>query len=250
MSDDSGPRRWVSALPVAAMFLTRLPLRAPQSRLAGAVAAFPVIGLGVGALGGGAYWLALLASLPILACALIAVLVTVIATGALHEDGLSDMADGMAGKTLEESIGIMRDSRTGSYGVLAVIFSVGLRVAAIVALGEPLVVLAAMAASGALSRAAMPIVMRIMRTASGHGLAASAGRPAALDVLLGIVIAGCLAYFLLGPMAAIMAGGAITGMCAVAAIAHRRLRGYTGDCLGAVQQTADIAGLLALTAVL
>ena len=249
MSDDSGPRRWISALPVAAMFLTRLPFRAPKTRLSGAVAAFPLIGLGVGALGGGAYWLALLAGLPPLACALIAVLATVVATGALHEDGLADMADGMAGKTPEESIRIMRDSRTGSYGVLALVFSVGLRAAAITALAEPPVVLVAMAASGALSRAAMPIVMRIMGTASGQGLAATAGRPATLDVLLGIVIAGGLAYALLGPVAVIPGGGAITGMCVAAAVAQYRLRGYTGDSLGAVQQAADIAGLLALAAI-
>ena len=251
MNRDSGQHRWVSALPVAAMFLTRLPIRAPQTTLSGAVAAFPLVGLAVGALGGGAYWLALLVGLPPLACAFAAVGATVLTTGALHEDGLADMADGMAGRTPDDAIAIMRDSRTGGYGVLAMIFSVGLRVSAIAALGDPLVVAAAMTSAGALSRAAMPVPMRWMRTASGSGLAASAGRPETLDVFLGLFIAVFLTLILAGASAMpAMAGAAAFAAYGIAALAHRRLRGYTGDCLGAVQQAAEIAALLALAAVM
>ena len=247
---DSGPHRWRSALPVAAMFLTRLPVRAADTDLAGAAVAFPLVGLLVGALGGGAYWLGWLAGLPPLACAFAAVGATVAVTGALHEDGLADMADGLAGRTPDDAIRIMRDSRTGGYGVLALIFGVGLRVSALAALAEPLAVILAMAAAGALSRAAMPAVMRALPPASMTGLAAATGKPDGLDVFLAIGFAVVLGFVVLGPAPALaMTGAALIAVWAIAALARRRLGGYTGDVLGAVQQAVEIAGLLAVAAV-
>lgn len=241
--------RWLAAPAVAAMFLTRLPVRAPTMPLADAAAAFPLAGLLVGALGGGGYWLATLIGLPPLASALIALAATATVTGALHEDGLADAADGLAGRSPQQSIDIMRDSRTGGYGVLAMVFSVGLRAAALSALADPFIVLAAMAGAGAVSRAAMPPVMRSLPRASESGLGASAGRPAALDSWAGVGLASVMALILLGPVAAfagIMAAAIAT--ITVAALARRRLGGYTGDVLGAVQQMAEIAALLALAA--
>jgi adenosylcobinamide-GDP ribazoletransferase len=247
---DAGLHRWLSALPVAAMFLTRLPVRAPDTGLAGAAVAFPWVGLLVGALGGAGYWLGWLAGLPSLACAFIGVGATVVATGALHEDGLADMADGLAGRTPDDAIRIMRDSRTGGYGVLALIFSVGLRVSALAALAEPLAVILAMAAAGALSRAAMPAAMRALPPASLTGLAAAAGKPDGLDVFLSIGFAVVLGFVVLGPAPGLaMTGVAFIAAWAVAVLARRRLGGYTGDVLGAVQQAAEIAGLLAVVAV-
>lgn len=256
MSDNKdGPRtglaRWLFAPAVAAMFLTRLPVRAPQAELADAAAAFPLVGALVGALGGGAYWLATLAGLPPLACALLALAVTAILTGALHEDGLADSADGLAGRTAEDSIRIMRDSRTGGYGVLAMVFSVGLRATAISALADPLAVLAAIAAVGAISRAAMPAAMLALPRATATGLGADAGKPAAIDVLAGILLAALLAFVVLsfpGAAAALLAAAIAT--FAVGALARRRLGGYTGDVLGALQQLSEIAALLTLAAVM
>jgi adenosylcobinamide-GDP ribazoletransferase len=246
-----GPGRWLSAPAVAAMFLTRLPVRGPHTELAGAVVAFPLVGILVGALGGGAFWLAALAGLPVLASALIALAITAVLTGALHEDGLADTADGLAGHTPEDSIRIMRDSHIGGYGVLAMVFSVGLRVSALVAIADPLAVLLAMAAVGAASRAAMPAVMLALPRASMTGLGASAGKPAAMDTLFGIAVAALLALALLGPVGALATLAAATvATLVIAALARRRLGGYTGDILGAVQQTSEIAALLTLAAVL
>ncbi len=248
---DSARHRWRNALPVAAMFLTRLPVGATNGAVAGAVVAFPIVGAAVGALGGAAYWLAALAGLPGLVCGFLAIGTIVILTGALHEDGLADMADGLAGATPEEAIRIMRDSRTGSYGVLALVFSVGLRVTALAALAEPVTVVLALAGAGAASRAALPAVMRLLPPASASGLAAAAGTPTALDTALAIAIAAALAILSLGPVAALaLAAAAAVAATAVATLARRRLGGYTGDSLGAVQQAADIAGLLALAAVM
>ncbi len=250
-SDRPGPKRWLSAPAVAAMFLTRLPVRAPQAELAGAVAAFPIIGLAVSALGGGAYWLAALAGLPVLACALIALAATVVTTGALHEDGLADSADGLAGHSPEQSIRIMRDSKIGGYGVLALIFSVGLRASALAAIADPLAVVLAMTAVGAMSRAAMPVVMLALPRASSTGLGSAAGKPAVVDTAFGIGLSGLLAVLLLEPAGAVaILLAAFISTFAVAALARRRLGGYTGDILGAVQQTAEIAALLALLVVI
>jgi len=233
------------------MFLTRLPVRAPQAVLADAAIAFPLVGALVGLLGGGVFWLAALAGLPPLASALLALAVTATATGALHEDGLADAADGLAGRTREDSIRIMRDSRTGGYGVLAMIFSVGLRAAALAALSGPMTVLFALVVAGAASRAAMPAVMLGMPRATDIGVGASAGKPAGADVLAGIGIAIVLALVLPGAAAGLMTlTAAAAGAAAVAILALRRLGGYTGDILGAVQQMAEIAALLALAAVM
>jgi adenosylcobinamide-GDP ribazoletransferase len=247
----TGAARWLFAPAVAAMFLTRLPVRAPQAELAEAAIAFPLVGALVGALGGGAYWLAALAGLPPPGCALLALAATVILTGALHEDGLADSADGLAGRTAEDSIRIMRDSRTGGYGVLAMIFSVGLRATAIAALAEPLAVLTAMAVAGAISRATMPMAMLALPRATATGLGAAAGRPAAIDALAGALAAVLLALITLTFAGALsMLGASIVAMFAVAALARRKLGGYTGDVLGALQQLSEIAALLSLAAVM
>ncbi len=252
MSDDAdsvrtAAHRWRSAPAVATVFLTRLPLRAPDVPLAGAALFFPVVGFGVGCVGGGVFWLGALIGLPALAAALIALAAAAWLTGALHEDGLADMADGLAGRGAAESIRIMRDSATGVYGVLALVFSVGLRAAALAAIADPAAALAALVAVHGASRAALPAVMRALPPASGTGLGAAAGTPRAVDVWLGLILAALAAVALLDPLVAL----AVLGLSAlaaggVAALARNRLGGYTGDVLGAVQQTCEIVALLAI----
>lgn len=246
-----GPGRWFRAPAVAAMFLTRLPIRAPQAVLADAAIAFPLVGALVGLLGGGVFWLAALAGLPPLASALLALAATVATTGALHEDGLADAADGLAGRTSEDAIRIMRDSRIGGYGVLAMIFSVGLRAAALAALSSPSAVVVALVVAASASRAAIPAVMLALPRATDTGQGASAGRPAGTDAVAGILLAALLALGAAGAPAGLTAlTAAAAGAAAVAILALRRLGGYTGDILGTVQQIAEIAALLALAAVM
>jgi len=238
------------SLRVAAMFLTRLPVRAPRGEVAGAVAAFPLVGAVVGALGGVAWLLAALAGLPPLACALIALAAMAVVTGALHEDGLADCADGLAGAGPQDSIRIMRDSHIGTFGVLAVIFSVGLRAAALAAVGEPETALRALIVAAVLSRAAMPPVMLLLPRASATGLAASAGRPTAGAVWFSsgaaLILAAVFIDLWIGVAAA---SAAALASSLVAALARHRLGGYTGDVLGAVQQASEVAVLLAVAAV-
>ncbi|MGE5518177.1 MAG: adenosylcobinamide-GDP ribazoletransferase [Bacteroidota bacterium] len=236
-------------LHLAASFLTRLPLPdcgvvAPGA-LARTMRMFPVVGGGVGVVSGLVFWGAH-AVLPPLAAALVAVLAGVLLTGALHEDGLADTADGLGARGgRERRLEVMRDSRTGAYGVLALLFSVGLRVAALAAAPTGLAGLGALVAAAAWSRALIPAAMQVMPPARADGLGAGAGVPdatvAATAAVLGLVLA-LLGLGLAAPLAVLVALAAAWG---VVALARRTLGGFTGDVLGAVQQVAEMAVLLA-----
>lgn len=242
----SGTNGATASLRIAGMFLTRLPIRAPGGELAAAVGAFPLVGLAVGAVAGGGYFLAALAGLPPLACALIALLVMALLTGALHEDGLADFADGLAGRSSDDSIRIMRDSHIGAFGVLALVFSVGLRAAALSAIADPEAAMRALTVAAVLSRASMPPVMAWVPRASVTGLAAAAGKPGRGGVLFAIASGILIAAGLIELVAIPAFAASAIAAAGVAILARRRLGGYTGDVLGAVQQAAETAVLLAI----
>jgi len=245
---------WMRDLKVAMIFFTRVPVLYEGAlgldALTRAWRAVPLVGAVIGAVGAGAFALADLARLPAGLAALLAVAATALLTGALHEDGLSDFVDGCGGgRDRERRLEIMRDSRIGAYGVLALIFSVALRAGAILAIAAPYQVLLALIAAHALSRAAMPLAILGLEPARGDGLGAQAGRPRAVVVALTLGLAAILALGLLGPWRGLLAMAAATlAATAIAAVARRLVGGYTGDVLGAVQQAAEIAALLALAA--
>ncbi len=245
---------WWRDVKVAAVLYTRLPLAHVDAVTGEAVAraqwAAPVIGAAVGLAGAAGFALAGRLALPAAACALVALMVTVLATGALHEDGLADTADGLGGgRDRAEKLAIMRDSRIGGYGTLALMFSLGLRVAALAALAQPGAVAGALIGAGAVSRGALPAVMARLDAARAEGLAAAAGRPPAGIAWAAAGIAGAIAVLALGPRAGVvvlLAGG--VGAAAVMLLARRQLGGHTGDVLGAVQQAAEVCALLAAAA--
>ena len=144
----------------------------------------------------------------------------------------------------------MRDSRSGSYGVIAVTFSVIARVSALAALGEPGLVAPALVVAGAASRAAIPVVMRVLPAARESGLGAAAGVPVRDDVAIGLVIAGAITLIAVGLATALVAFAVGAASAAVvASLAKRQIGGHTGDVLGAVQQSVEVAVLLAVVAV-
>lgn len=244
---------WAADATVAAIFLTRLPIRWrgawPADALRRSQWAFPVIGVLVGLAGAAAYAATAALGLPPMAAAVAAVAAQVCLTGALHEDGLADLADGMGGATPEARLAIMRDSRVGSYGVLALVLVVAARVAALTAIGAPAAVAVALAVSGAVSRAALPALLAWLPPARPDGLAAGAGRPVPAAIAVSIVLAMVPAVAMTGPArAAAAALAAAAAALAVGLLARRRLGGHTGDVLGAAQQAAEIAALLALAA--
>ena len=177
-----GTSRLRQELTAAAIFLTRLPVRfdgdMPADLHGRALGWYPVIGALIGLCGAVVYARRDRRRVDVDAAALLTLGVQIALTGALHEDGLADVADGFGGgRDKMAKLAIMRDSRVGSYGVLALIFSVGLRWSALVALADPLAVTLALISAGALSRAVVPAVYGWLDPARTDGLAAGLGGP-------------------------------------------------------------------------
>ena len=250
----SMPETWLFHFRVAIGFLTRLPFgpteTLPPNGLAEAMRAFPLVGIVVGGGVGLVYWAAFGVFGPVIA-ALLAVAGGIWLTGGLHEDGLADTLDGFGARgERRERLDAMRDSRIGTYGVLALMISLSLRVAALAALAPGKPALAALVAAGALSRAAMPLTMRLLPPARSDGLGFSAGKPLSGTVLTAMGVAALLSLFGLG-----LSGGMLAILSTVAAViwlnrvTERHLGGYTGDTLGALQPVIEGVVLLAVVAV-
>jgi adenosylcobinamide-GDP ribazoletransferase len=247
-SDSSfwNPLSWIEDLRLALAFLTRLPIpgRIAARPLGAAVRCFPLVGLLVGLVGGLVYALGSRLDLPMLGAALFAVVATGLVTGALHEDGLADTADGLVGgQDRDRRLAIMSDSHIGSYGVLALIFSVMTRASLLAALPADQAI-AAMIGAHALARAAMALVMARSSPAKSSGLGAAAGKPAEGAALVALALAAVVAWVALGPVAAAIALVAVlTTAWMMARLGKRLIGGYTGDILGAVEQLSEIAVL-------
>jgi adenosylcobinamide-GDP ribazoletransferase len=243
---------------IALQFLTRLPIPARLQTTWGmpdlrdSVYMFPLVGVVVGLGGSLVYAGAVFCNLPPVIAAILAVATQVLMTGALHEDGLADVCDGFGGgRTREEKLAIMRDSRLGTYGALGLILSLALRIAAIAHLADPMIVTSALIAAAALSRAAMPVAMWLLPQARAEGLAASAGRPQRGRALLGVGL-GVVVSFLCLPV--MVAGAVIAASVAVGAlslgIAQRQIGGVTGDVLGGILQLVEATSTVILLAFL
>ena len=248
--------RSLAGVKVCLGLLTRIPVsdggtgEDTRAQLAQASWAFPIVGVLVGALGAVIFAVASVLGLPPWTAALLAVGGTVAVSGALHEDGLADVADGFGGAfARDEKLAIMRDSRIGTYGTLALILSVALRAAALAAIADPWTAAAALIAAHAGARAGLPAVMRSLPLARADGLAARAGMPEPAAVATALAIAAVIALALLGVGTAVLAIlAAAAAATTMAALARRQIGGYTGDVLGAVQQCTEIAILLAVAA--
>ncbi|MGJ0396274.1 MAG: adenosylcobinamide-GDP ribazoletransferase [Methylocystis sp.] len=253
------PRPLLAEVATFLRFYSRLPIGAGAPApldFARMAPALPIAGAMIGAIGAAALVVARICHLPSLVCALVALAVVALVTGALHEDGLADVADGFGGgATRESKLAIMRDSRIGAYGVLALCFTVLLRVAALGSILELSVTLAALALvfAGALSRVAGLAPMLWLAPARADGLGARVAAPSREAWIRACVIAAAigLAPWLAGAGAgptvvAIVAAFATAAL--VAKLAKKEIGGYTGDVLGAAQQLAEIAILTALSA--
>jgi adenosylcobinamide-GDP ribazoletransferase len=233
-------------------FLTRLPLPrhgaagAAGANLAQAVWAFPFAGFVVGLVGALAYLVAdrlVLFSWP---AAALAVAATLFVTGALHEDGLADTADGFGGgDTHERKLEIMRDSRIGTFGVCALIISLLVRTDAIASLTEPVLVAPALIAAHVGARAMLPFVMFLLPAARTDGLAFAAGVPSGVGVAIAAALGFLALLFCLGLGHALVALVALAIVVALMSwLAMRQIGGQTGDVLGAVEQVSEVVILL------
>jgi adenosylcobinamide-GDP ribazoletransferase len=229
--------------------LTRLPLPNHTGTGAASAWAWPLVGAVVGApaaaVASAALWLGVtpgVASVLVLATG-------AMLTGGLHEDGLSDTADGLfGGWTKERRLEIMKDSRVGSYGVLALVLVTLARWSAMTALLVFGGHWAALVATGALSRAPMALIMALLPNARGAGLSHATGQPAPAVALVAVGLAAALTAGLVGWAALPMLGAAALTMVALSVVALRKIGGQTGDILGASQQLAEVACLTVLAA--
>jgi adenosylcobinamide-GDP ribazoletransferase len=200
-------RAYLAELAAAFAFLTRLPVgRFAGPRFDDALVtstwAYPVVGGCVGALGGLAYWLLDALALPPTLCAVVTIGAMVMATGALHEDGLADTADGFGGgATRERKLEIMHDHQIGTYGAVALFVALALRIAATASLREPALVLVSLIAAGAVSRAGMAGLMSLLPPARRDGLAARIGRQDRAPALVAAAF-GALVSLLTVPLSA------------------------------------------------
>jgi adenosylcobinamide-GDP ribazoletransferase len=246
--------RLVGDLRVAIAFYTRLPLPASGTHtgedLAQASWAAPIAGAIVGALGALAYGLAHALGLGPLPAAGVALVATVVLTGALHEDGLADTADAFgAGATPETRLAIMRDSRIGTFGACALILSLGLRWAVLASLGGPARVAAALIAAHAAARAMPVLLMRLAAPARSDGLSAAAGLPPADGVTAAALLALAALILALGLVAGLIAAALlIVCLAALRQLALAKIGGQTGDVLGALEQVGEVAVLLVAAA--
>jgi len=230
------PARYLSHVQLVTMTLTRLPaghIKGDVPPLSEAVWAFPLIGAAIGGIAGCVFWLATLLNLPPLACAFLAIAATALTTGGLHEDGLADVADGFGGgQTKDKKLEIMRDSRLGSYGALALILVIGITGSAMAQSGTML----AFIAIAALSRTAMLLPLTLLPPARKDGLGA-----AAKSSINGSFWIAMLSSLVLAIIALPLWGPVITGLAtlSIMTLATRQIGGQTGDVLGATQKIVE-----------
>jgi adenosylcobinamide-GDP ribazoletransferase len=260
-------RRQALLFLVAVQFLTRLPVPRldgfQASWLSESARYFPVVGVLVGLLGTGAWWLGSLCFPPAVAVGLM-MCATLLVTGAFHEDGLADTCDGFGGgRTREATLAIMKDSRIGAYGAIGIVMMLGLKWSALVSLPHsalPIIVIGAHMTS---RWCAIGLIWRLpyVREDADAKSKPLAGGLSILDWLL----SGALgALMLLGaallfdpsadfPWARILVGGtafALAGTALAGAYFKNQIGGYTGDCLGAAQQVSELSFLLATLGIL
>jgi adenosylcobinamide-GDP ribazoletransferase len=251
-------RHWLLAL----QFFTRVPVTGrlaawvgySPAMLRASAAHFPAIGLLVGGIAAGVAWLLLQRlSGPFapLVVAVFTTIVTVLFTGALHEDGLADVADGLGGShERRRSLEIMKDSRIGAYGAIALVLALALKMTLLAdfAATDPPVLYAALVLAHVLSRAWPLLVIRWLPYAgeadgskakpmadaiTGGTLAIGALWTAA--VLAGVVAVQGVAFLVL-PFAL-----SLLALVVLLRVFASRLGGFTGDCLGATQQVCELA---------
>lgn len=231
----------------AIALLSRLPVRADFSRGAQAAWAYPLTGAVVAALAALPTALTLSLGVPPTLAALVWLAANVILTGAMHEDGLSDCADGFwGGWERARRLEIMKDSRIGAYGVIALCLSLFARWGAVAIILQSTGWIWELVAVAMLSRAAMPALMTSLPHARETGLSHAQGRPAPLTALGAALLAIGATVALTGLTVLVLVPLVLLAAAACRAIAQSKIGGQTGDVMGATQQICEITLLFAL----
>ncbi|MBY5932073.1 adenosylcobinamide-GDP ribazoletransferase [Tateyamaria omphalii] len=246
---DMSPLKRLWDIPAALVLLTRLPLPPLPDHAfahgARAVWAYPLVGLVLGLIVSLLSVVLTWLGLPDILAAGLLLGALLMLTGAMHEDGLADTADGLwGGHERERRLEIMKDSSIGAYGVLALIMVMGLRWLGLAEVDWTAIIAALM-----LSRAAMPPLMLALPHARSVGLSHSVGAASMGAVIVAVLIGVIGAAFLAGAaglFAALIAGAVAM---VVGVIARTKIGGQTGDILGATCVMSEVAVLMTLVAI-
>jgi adenosylcobinamide-GDP ribazoletransferase len=252
-------RAGLSDLAVLLSFFSRLPVpsSAPPSldELPRAVALLPLAGIVIALPAALVLALFGVSSLPPVVIATLAIAALALVTGFLHEDGLSDTADGLiGGSDRDRRLEIMRDSRIGAFGAAALILGLILRISLVAAAldrfgvgGAVLIVVA----TAAVSRAGLVLFWLGLPAARSDGLSASIGQPTGQATLIALGVAALIAFLFVAPFVGFwltILGFGMIGLILIvlSVVADIRIGGQTGDVLGAMQQLAEIAFLIGI----
>jgi adenosylcobinamide-GDP ribazoletransferase len=237
----------------AVVFLTRMPVRTSRPLdTARSVPWFPIVGLLIGALVGGVAALLEPWASPYVAAG-VAIVIGLLVTGSFHEDGLGDVADAFVGGwTREDRLRILKDSRHGTYGVVALVSSIALRFVALGALvtaGPKSAVIGAVVAHG-LARSGAVGTMLVASPATGEGLGsdyvAHLRRGAST---VAIVVTSGIVAVVAGWWAAVALGAILATTVVMVAWSRRKIGGISGDVLGAIEQCGEVAVFVVLSMV-
>lgn len=245
---------------IALQFFTRLPIPAwvgfEASWLQHASRYFPLVGVVVGAIAAGVYYGAALV-LPAPVAAVLSTAASIYITGAFHEDGFADTCDGLGGGlTRERALEIMKDSRVGAYGAIGIVCMLAAKLSALAML-PPRQAVAALLLAHPLSRLAATALIWKLEYVRGEGKAKPLAHQMTNAEFTIAAVGACLPAVLLlaigwsAPIAILAAiAAALAATLWLASLFVRRLGGYTGDCLGAVQQLAEALIYVAILATL
>lgn len=239
----------------AVMFFTRVPIRLDnfnEADLNKSTRFFPLIGILVGIVGALTFWLSNLL-LPLEIAVLLSMVATILLTGAFHEDGLADAIDGLGGGwTKEQVLTIMVDSRIGSYGAIGLILALLTKYQAL-SYQMATLIPASIVAGHAISRLCAVLVMYTQSYVKTEGKSKPLATQLNIPELVTATFFGLLPLmFLEMKLLLALVPVAIIWIWFSAKI-KKRIGGYTGDCLGAMQQLTEIVfyvGLLASAALM
>jgi adenosylcobinamide-GDP ribazoletransferase len=247
---------------LAIQFFTRIPITGQLAAWVGfspdmlraSAAHFAGVGWIVGVVAAGVYALVMHATSSVFAplvAACLSTVATVLLTGGFHEDGLADVADGLGGShERERALEIMKDSRVGAFGAMALVLALLCKVSLLAAIGSSGWALACLVllAGHVVSRACPMVLVRWLPHVGDT--ATSKSKPLADRITNGVLWSNflwCLGLFPLiyiaqaAPVFIVATGCAMIALAWMASILVRRLQGFTGDCLGATQQVCEIA---------
>jgi adenosylcobinamide-GDP ribazoletransferase len=240
---------------IALSLLSRIPVNIDHhesgDRASKATWAYPLVGALIGAISASIANIAIFVGLPFSIGAILSLITMAALTGGMHEDGLSDSADGLwGGKDKGQILQIMKDSRIGSFGAIALVLIIVGRYASIKDLIQIESLFWPLIAAASISRVPMVAAMVFMQNARADGLSASVGKPSQISLIVAAVIGTITCLISAGILGLLVVLCACLGALPILYASYKKINGQTGDILGASQQTAELMALACLVGIL